>query len=153
MASLSEGTLAVIVFTGNAYSVCLSKYREELSCLLCSRTQNESTFSSWVKFLHLSLVCKAPHNLGPPTHSVLLPHTNLHPGPDRSQIAPPPPCLCSCCFIFSKDPPSLLPPLPTCFKAKPKLQILHEVRSIVQPLTPRKCSINASFCYFNIINT
>lgn len=133
MTSILERTLIVDISTENVYPLCLSNCRGRLLCHPCSGTHNESIFSSWVKFLHLCLVCKALHNLGPPTHSLLLPHTNLSPKPDRPQIACPPPCLSSHCFIFSKDPTSLLPSLTTRFKEKFKLHLLHKARSLAQP--------------------
>ena len=85
-----------------------------------------------------------------PTHTNPSHQPATH-NPDRYQITPPSLCLCLCSSVL-RAPPFWLPPLPTCFKAKPELHLLHEVRSLTQPLTPTKGSINASFCYFNIIN-
>lgn len=126
MISILERTLAVGISTENVYPLCLSNCRGRLLCLQCLGTHNESAFPSWVKFLHLCLICKTLHNLGAPTLSLLLSHSNLSPKADRSQIAWPPPCLSSCCFIFSKDPTSLLPSLTICFKDKFKLHLLQK---------------------------
>lgn len=106
---------------------------------------DEFTFPSWVKFLHLSLVCKALQNVGPQCHSVLLPHTNLPPRAWQVPNSPPYPHAfphalssfwrtCPPCFHLFPLVPRLSPSSTSFIKTGPS----HST-------TPSKGSINSSF--------